>query len=219
MLRKTVTLLGRAVKGDSILLKLGHRGRGTFKKVNHVLVLTWADAGFSAEKYAEYRPKNIEFFKNEIVYYNSFNSPYILRGHTHKIVRAFGAQSYLYELLETDLEHLILSCSRPFSRQRSREVLQVLRDIVSGLQVLSEAGVVHLDIKPVNILVRRVEGVVQGVIADFGLACRAEPMRVKYHSVVQLVKATHNYEEVLKERKFAAIMQRSGGFSPRPIFI
>ena len=50
------------------------------------------------------------------------------------------------------------------------EVSEVFRDMVAGVQAAHEAGLVHRDLKPGNVLLATVDGRVTAKIADFGLA-------------------------------------------------
>jgi serine/threonine protein kinase len=52
------------------------------------------------------------------------------------------------------------------------QVLDLARDIASGLSHLHNAGYVHRDGKPANIMVRRVNGRLRAVVTDLGLAAR-----------------------------------------------
>jgi eukaryotic-like serine/threonine-protein kinase len=69
------------------------------------------------------------------------------------------------ELVEgTTLEHVLEARGVDTAR-----VLQVLDDVLRGLEAMHAAGVGHLDLKPSNVVMRRNE---QAVLVDFGLAGR-----------------------------------------------
>ncbi len=69
------------------------------------------------------------------------------------------------ELVEgTTLEHVLEARGVDTSR-----VLQILDDVLRGLEAMHAAGVGHLDLKPSNVVLRRDE---QAVLVDFGLAGR-----------------------------------------------
>lgn len=69
------------------------------------------------------------------------------------------------ELVEGSTLEWVLS-SRTFDMDRC---LQVLDDVLAGLEAMHSVGIGHLDIKPSNVVLRRGE---QGVLVDFGLAGR-----------------------------------------------
>lgn len=52
------------------------------------------------------------------------------------------------------------------------EALEVIEQVASGLSDAHEAGLVHRDIKPGNVLVRRRPGSLRAYLADFGIARR-----------------------------------------------
>jgi hypothetical protein len=69
------------------------------------------------------------------------------------------------ELVEgTTLEHVLEARGVDTAR-----VLQILDDVLRGLEAMHAAGVGHLDLKPSNVVLRRDE---QAVLVDFGLAGR-----------------------------------------------
>ncbi len=69
------------------------------------------------------------------------------------------------ELVEgTTLEHVLEAGGVDTAR-----VLQVLDDVLRGLEAMHSVGVGHLDLKPSNVVLRRDE---QAVLVDFGLAGR-----------------------------------------------
>jgi serine/threonine protein kinase len=69
------------------------------------------------------------------------------------------------ELVEgTTLEHVLEAGGIDTAR-----VLQVLDDVLRGLEAMHSVGVGHLDLKPSNVVLRRNE---QAVLVDFGLAGR-----------------------------------------------
>ncbi|KAF6030112.1 unc-22 [Bugula neritina] len=55
------------------------------------------------------------------------------------------------------------------------EVIKYIRQICEGLQSMHELGIVHLDIKPENILCETSRSTSVKLI-DFGLACKLDPM-------------------------------------------
>ncbi|WP_418061896.1 serine/threonine-protein kinase [Pimelobacter simplex] len=67
-----------------------------------------------------------------------------------------------------DLGHLIRTEGTP----TLVEALEIIEQISSGLADAHDAGLVHRDIKPGNVLVRRRPGAVRAYLADFGIARR-----------------------------------------------
>ncbi len=67
-----------------------------------------------------------------------------------------------------DLGHLIRNDGPP----TLVEALEVIEQVASGLSDAHEAGLVHRDIKPGNVLVRRRPGSIRAYLADFGIARR-----------------------------------------------
>ena len=86
------------------------------------------------------------------------------------VVEAHGQRALVLELVEgPTLADLIAAGPIPL-----RESLRIARQIAEGLEAAHEAGVVHRDLKPVNIKVRE-DGTVK--ILDFGLAKAIESTR------------------------------------------
>lgn len=65
-----------------------------------------------------------------------------------------------------DLGHLIRTHGTP----SLVEALEIIEQVTSGLSDAHDAGLVHRDIKPGNVLVRRRPGSVRAYLADFGIA-------------------------------------------------
>lgn len=67
-----------------------------------------------------------------------------------------------------DLGHLIRNDGPP----TLVEALELIEQVASGLSDAHDAGLVHRDIKPGNVLVRRRPGSIRAYLADFGIARR-----------------------------------------------
>lgn len=92
--------------------------------------------------------------------------PYVIQ-----FYQAWQENSYFYVQIELaergTLRDLMNSSS--YSKQiiQDKTIIRVLHDVASGLEHIHQCGVVHLDIKPQNILISR-DGTVK--IGDFGIA-------------------------------------------------
>ncbi|MDN3504287.1 MAG: protein kinase [Rhabdochlamydiaceae bacterium] len=220
-LHKRVTLIGKSVKEAPVMISLEGIAIGGFKEVNLVLVLGWDGRGFTVEKFAEYKllaNRVALYYKNfiqEARLYSSIESRYILGGHSYTVVNS-GSKSYLYSYYPFDLASLIDKFIESRSPQDCLWVIQSLRDTVRGLQELKYRGVIHLDIKPANILVRVVDQVAQGVIADLGSAKKIDKVSALYKKVVSQVKDEWDYSEVVKEPVFASLVAKYRNIMPSP---
>ena len=85
------------------------------------------------------------------------------------------------ELAKYDLLHLIDEVWFPPHRvgkeELIRERLQISYDIFCGINYLHQNGILHLDLKPQNILISEIDGVMHAKIADFGLSDRTNGIK------------------------------------------
>ena len=97
--------------------------------------------------------------------------------HLNKVYRFFESNGTAYMVLEyVEGETLADRLSR--ERQLPEESLQRLLDeVLSGLEVMHDAGYVHRDIKPGNLMLREEDG--SAVVLDFGAARQAVGQRSK----------------------------------------
>ena len=97
--------------------------------------------------------------------------------HLNKVHRFFESNGTAYMVLEyIDGETLADRLTR--ERQLPEESLQrLLEEVLSGLEVMHEAGYVHRDIKPGNLMLREEDG--SAVVLDFGAARQAVGQRSK----------------------------------------
>jgi len=77
-----------------------------------------------------------------------------------------------------DLGHLIRTEGVP----SLVEALEIIEQVTSGLADAHDAGLVHRDIKPGNVLVRRRPGSVRAYLADFGIARRMNADATRFSS-------------------------------------
>ena len=97
--------------------------------------------------------------------------------HLNKVYRFFESNGTAYMVLEY-VQGETLSDRLSRDRQLPEESLQRLLDeVLSGLAVIHEAGYVHRDIKPGNLMLREEDG--SAVVLDFGAARQAVGQRSK----------------------------------------
>ena len=101
-----------------------------------------------------------------------FNHPHLNRVH-----RFFESNGTAYMVLEY-IQGETLADRLTRERQLPEESLQrLLEEVLSGLAVMHEAGYVHRDIKPGNLMLREEDG--SAVVLDFGAARQAVGQRSK----------------------------------------
>ena len=97
--------------------------------------------------------------------------------HLNKVYRFFESNGSAYMVLEY-IQGETLADRLTRERQLPEESLQrLLEEVLSGLAVMHEAGYVHRDIKPGNLMLREENGSV--VVLDFGAARQAVGQRSK----------------------------------------
>ena len=97
--------------------------------------------------------------------------------HLNKVYRFFESNGTAYMVLEY-VEGETLANRLTRERQLPEEALQRLLDeVLSGLEVMHDAGYVHRDIKPSNLILREEDG--SAVVLDFGAARQAVGQRSK----------------------------------------
>ena len=97
--------------------------------------------------------------------------------HLNRVLRFFESNGTAYMVLEY-VEGETLADRLTRERQLPEESLQrLLEEILSGLEVMHDAGYVHRDIKPGNLMLREEDG--SAVVLDFGAARQAVGQRSK----------------------------------------
>ena len=97
--------------------------------------------------------------------------------HLNKVYRFFESNGTAYMVLEY-VQGEALADKLTRERQLPEESLQRLLDeVLSGLEVMHDAGYVHRDIKPGNLMLREEDG--SAVVLDFGAARQAVGQRSK----------------------------------------
>ena len=97
--------------------------------------------------------------------------------HLNKVHRFFESNGTAYMVLEY-IQGETLADKLARERQLPEESLQrLLEEVLSGLEVMHDAGYVHRDIKPGNLMLREEDG--SAVVLDFGAARQAVGQRSK----------------------------------------
>jgi tetratricopeptide (TPR) repeat protein len=110
-------------------------------------------------------------FKNEVKLAQKISGRHVCRIHEFFVAPRDGQHAktafLTMEFLEgtTLADKLKLNGPLPWTEARS-----IALDICAGLQVIHEAGLIHRDLKPRNIMLTRRNGVDCAVVMDFGLA-------------------------------------------------
>ena len=96
----------------------------------------------------------------------------------------------IMDLANTDLGKLIPHIS-------ISEKIKILFDISNGVKYLHDSGYIHLDIKPMNVLIFGKDKRIVGKLTDFGLSLLLEHNNEKYFPH-ELVTITYRAPEILK---------------------
>lgn len=86
------------------------------------------------------------------------------------------------ELMACDLDDVIHENARGVLVHQ--DVLHAARDVAAGLAHLHENRIVHLDLKPSNVLVSEGRGIIRCKIADFGISKELSHTLTKMTAVV-----------------------------------
>jgi serine/threonine protein kinase len=122
-------------------------------------------------------PEFRERFTREARAQASLESAHVVAVHAHG-----EEDGYLYIASQLipggDLGQLIRTHGTP----TLVEALEIIEQVASGLDDAHEAGLVHRDIKPGNVLVRRRPGSIRAYLADFGIARRMNADATRFSS-------------------------------------
>jgi hypothetical protein len=156
---------GERVGGYEILSRLGAGGMGIVYRARHVALGRTVALKVLAPRLAT--PEFERRFEREARALAAIDHP--------NVVRVFDAGR--------DGEHLFIAMELVDGRSLERVIdeapieparlLPLIRDVAHGLACIHEAGLVHRDVKPSNVLVGD-DGVAR--LTDFGLAIEAEPL-------------------------------------------
>ncbi|MCA8923249.1 MAG: serine/threonine protein kinase [Planctomycetes bacterium] len=148
------------IYGYEILSELGRGSMGVVYKAKHLLTDRFTALKVLPLKFAD-KAVYLERFKREAMA--------LMRLKHEHIVRAYdfgGSEEYYYLALEfVDGETLDRALNRD-GRLPERRVLDIGRQVALGLDAAAQAGVIHRDVKPENIMLTR-DGVAK--LCDFGI--------------------------------------------------
>ena len=156
---------------DRDFVNKGIIGSGTFAEVFKCTLRNGSHESFAIKKSRrQFRSKRdradllSEVHIMQIV--GATECPYLIQ-----FYRAWQENCYFYVQIELaergTLRDLMTSHSHGQQAVQGKTVLRILHDVASGLEHIHQCGVVHLDIKPQNILIS-LDGTVK--IGDFGIA-------------------------------------------------
>lgn len=154
-------MIGQTIGHYEILEKIGEGGMGVVYRARDVWLDRFVALKFLAREVVSARELKARFIQ-EAKAASALDHPNICTIHTIDetedgqlfIAMAF----YDGETVKTKMRRGLMS---------SQEIIDVARQVAAGLQTAHERGIVHLDIKPANLMVTR-DGTVK--ILDFGLS-------------------------------------------------
>jgi TolB-like protein/predicted Zn-dependent protease len=180
---ETDSLIGRTIGHYKITQHLGSGGMGEVyvaldTRSERKAVLKLLPARFTSD------PERIKRFQHEARALVAFNHPNILT--TYEIGEEESTYYIVSELIEGE------TLRQRLSRERLglKEAIDITIQVASALSAAHQAGIVHCDVKPENIMLRR-DGYVK--VLDFGiakLAAQELPSRIEPQEAISLV-TTH----------------------------
>jgi tetratricopeptide (TPR) repeat protein len=159
-----------------IFVDHGFLGKGSFKIVKKKLALFTADMlavgkqQLTSEREKKLAAKEVKIMKK------LKDKPHILQLHSASVYRSSKKGDVQLTITEfCNMGELKGHMKTLTDKQK----LKVASDIIKGLIVVHENGVIHRDIKPANILLKKSfteegEEVIEAVVGDFGLSCFVE---------------------------------------------
>lgn len=177
--------------GD-IVVHLGKLGEGTYKVVKKSLFISSSELRLQA--LAKQETKVGDLSEREVKFlHETKHCQHVIKLHdvrvytsqkkTEELQRqgvqtSYQVQALWFPLYEMgDLEQLL---NNPNLDQKAK--LRIALDIIEGIQELHQLGIIHRDIKPLNIFLKKDEnGILRAFVADLGISCydKGDPMRDK----------------------------------------
>ncbi|MHC4872004.1 MAG: serine/threonine protein kinase [Planctomycetota bacterium] len=148
------------IPGYRVLAKLGEGGMGNVYKAIRLSDQTDVAVKVLSGKLAR-RKEIVARFKREAKVAISLDHPHIVKG--YEAGEHNGTHFFAMEYIHGKSAERVLNKRKKFGEKRS---IDIVRQIAEALQVGSNAGLVHRDIKPGNIILTR-EGYAK--LADYGL--------------------------------------------------
>ena len=176
-------LLGKSLGRYRILSLLGRGGMGAVYKAKDTtlgrdVAIKVLPSGFSIDR------DRLRRFEQEARAASALNHPNIIT--IHEFGQEEGVHFIVSEFIEGEtLRRRIGSEKAPGGRMNAAEILELAIQITSALNAAHEAGLVHRDVKPENVMVRP-DGLVK--VLDFGLAKLVE--RRSYDTATDLNDAS-----------------------------
>jgi len=112
--------------------------------------------------------KSKERFERELKIGLSFNSKYLAKYYDSGIYNTNLEQRpfIVMEFIEGPNLNMALNSFQGTDEERDSYALSILKDILNGLKILHNSGIIHRDLQPKNVLIRNGSG----VIIDFGVS-------------------------------------------------
>lgn len=103
----------------------------------------------NSKKEAQYFASSLEKFKKEAERLKQINSPYVVK--VHDLFEENGTAYYVMDFVEgDDMESRLQQRGKPYTE---KSVLTILNRILEALAAIHSQGLLHLDLKPSNIMV------------------------------------------------------------------
>jgi len=190
MINRTVEIGGRNIKLLSAL------GQGTYGTVYRIeidnvpkaikIITNKSDNGIKSLRELDIMSK--------LVHPNIMHSSGIVVGITSEITVGI-----IMELATTDLQRFMTESTFTLPQR-----LKILYDVLSGTHFIHQSGYLHLDLKPMNVLLIGEGNNMVGKITDFGISLLTDQSGTKYFPL-ELVTITHRAPEVLEGQRTYSI--------------